>query len=173
MLLVNRIYKYSLIVFVLASLVYFHYSQDYMKKADAIIPELEKQIKELKTPIEVVEVVNASNVLDRWTGVASYYYTGDGTNTGVTMANGHPLDNGTPTIAFNHAPLGTMVRVKNLANGMVVTAEVTDRGGFNKRGRRISGIEGENNLERVADLNVATKEAIKCNSLCQVEIVEL
>lgn len=172
-MIVKRIYKYSLIVYFIASLGYFYYSQSYIKKVDAIIPELEQRIKEIETPIQVVEVVNASNVLDKWAGEASYYYTGDSTNTGITMANGQPLDDSVPTVAFNHAPLGTKLKIRNLANGMEVIAEVTDRGGFNKRGRRISNIEGDNNLERVADLNVATKEAIKCNSLCQVEIIEL
>lgn len=80
------------------------------------------------------------------------------------MNNGEVLKDEELTIALvpemfrkhqNH-----FVEVRNMANGMSVRAKVTDSGGFGK-------------LNRVADLTIATRDAIGCSNLCEVEIVEL
>lgn len=92
-------------------------------------------------------------------GEASYYSREGciGCSPTLTMANGEPLDDGRLTLAFNHAPMNTQVRVCNLATNSCIEALVTDTGGFGK-------------LNRIADLTVATRDAIQCSSLCQVSV---
>lgn len=57
------------------------------------------------------------------------------------MANGNIFNDSLPTIACGTGgscsifPLGTLVRITNLENGRVMTARVTDTGGFNDLGR--------------------------------------
>ncbi len=59
------------------------------------------------------------------------------------MANGERLDSNRKTVACgvgtscNQFPLGTIVVVQNVENGMLTTAEVTDAGGFGKLYGRI------------------------------------
>lgn len=92
------------------------------------------------------------------------YYSKDGCigcNARQVMSNGEVFDETKYTIACNQLPLNTIVRVKNLENGLFVTAKVTDRGGFEKYGR-------------IADLSKATCEAINCKTdKTNVEITQL
>lgn len=64
-------------------------------------------------------------------GVASYYARHFA---GRRMANGERFDPHSDTIAHPSLPLGTRVRITNLANGRSVHATVRDRGPF-RRGR--------------------------------------
>ncbi len=53
---------------------------------------------------------------------------------GKTMANGKPFDMYDPSIVAHRSfPLGTVLRVKNTANGKVRVVTVQDRGPFNKK----------------------------------------
>ena len=97
-----------------------------------------------------------------WQGIASWYSRDGciGCSDSLHMANGEPLDDSRKTLAFNELPLGTRVRVRNMANNMITEAIVTDR-------------HGADNVKygyRIADLTVATKEAIACTDLCEVKI---
>lgn len=58
-------------------------------------------------------------------GIASWYGR---RFRGRRMANGRRFDPRAATVAHRRLPLGTRVRVRNLRNGRVVVAEVTDRG---------------------------------------------
>lgn len=58
-------------------------------------------------------------------GIASWYGKH---HQGRLMANGERFDRHELTAACWDLPLGTEVRVKNLANGKEVTVEITDRG---------------------------------------------
>lgn len=78
----------------------------------------------------------------------------------MTMANGRPLNDHALTVAYNRAPLGSFIEVRNPRSGKSVVAEVTDRGGFESLGR-------------IVDLTLAVKNAIDCGSLCQVQITHL
>lgn len=95
-------------------------------------------------------------------GPVSYYSTTGciGCSENMIMANGMPLDDSALTVAYNRAPLGSYIRITNLNNGKSITAEVTDRGGYEKYGK-------------VADLSLATKEILSCGDICSVEIEEL
>lgn len=79
------------------------------------------------------------------------------------MANGEPLDDGKETIAMipvivrRYKLLNRYVTVRNMKNDHIVRAKVTDTGGFAK-------------YSRIADLSLATKQAIQCGDLCEVEI---
>lgn len=94
-----------------------------------------------------------------WTGQASYYsFDGCiGCNPNRIMANGEVLNDMNKTLAFNKLPMNTEVVVTNLSNGTKTTAIVTDTGGFEELGR-------------IADLSVATKEVLGCSDLCQIRI---
>jgi len=99
-------------------------------------------------------------------GMASYYSVAGclGCSSTLTMANGETLDDTrltialTPEVVSAHKLLNDIVRVINVNNGQEITAKVTDTGGFAK-------------YNRVADLGLAVKNAINCNSLCEVEII--
>jgi len=97
-----------------------------------------------------------------WEGTASYYSESGciGCSPNLTMANGEGFDEDALTIAFNKLPLGSLVRVTNIANEQEVTVEVTDRGGFEALGR-------------IADLSKGVKEVINCSDLCEVRVEEL
>lgn len=92
-------------------------------------------------------------------GIASYYSIEGclGCNPGRIMANGQKLDDSRLTLAYNNAPLNSVVKVRNIQTGLAVDAVITDTGGFNSLGR-------------IADLSIATKKAIGCGNLCDVEI---
>ncbi|MFG1464668.1 septal ring lytic transglycosylase RlpA family protein [Xanthobacter sp. DSM 24535] len=64
------------------------------------------------------------------TGVASYYWQGQGT------ASGERFNPGALTAAHRSLPFGTKVRVTNLRNGRAVVVRINDRGPF-VRGRII------------------------------------
>lgn len=72
-----------------------------------------------------------------WTGFVSHYSENGclGCSATLTMANGERFDETKMTLAFNHLPMNTVVRVTNLDNGKTIIARVTDRGGFEKYGR--------------------------------------
>lgn len=115
--------------------------------------------------VEIVKPVVAKEPERAIEGEASYYSREGciGCSENLTMANGQPLDDTaltlalTPEMVNKYKLLNDYVEVENLANGKTVRARVTDTGGFGKLGR-------------VADLSVATKNAINCKSLCQVKI---
>ena len=64
-------------------------------------------------------------------GQASWYGS---FHEGKLMANQRPFHMNQPTVAHRTLPLGTVVEVRNLANGYTAEAEVTDRGPY-VRGR--------------------------------------
>ena len=115
--------------------------------------------------VQIVKPVVAKEPERVIEGEASYYSREGciGCSENLTMANGQPLDDAaltlalTPEMVREHKLLNDYVVVENLANGKTVRARVTDTGGFG-------------NLGRVADLSVATKNAINCKSLCEVKI---
>lgn len=98
-------------------------------------------------------------------GEASYYSEDGclGCSETLTMANGERLDDTqytvalTPEMVSKYKLLNDTVRIYNPSQDRTVLARVTDTGGFGKYGR-------------VADLSVASKEALGCQSLCDVEI---
>lgn len=100
------------------------------------------------------------------TGEASYYSeTGClGCNSELKMANGERLDDTVQTVALTpetvskYKLLNDTVTIINLTTGQSTKARVTDTGGFGKYGR-------------VADLSLATKNAIDCQNLCQVKVI--
>jgi rare lipoprotein A len=93
----------------------------------------------------------------RFMGIASYY--GKGYWQGRKMANGQPFDYRQSTVALWFLPLGTMVRVTNLDNGLTAVAEVTDRG-------------PAHSLRRIADFSQAVAEELDYigNGLAHVTI---
>lgn len=117
--------------------------------------------------VHIVKEVRAKEIEVRTVeGEASYYSRAGclGCSETLTMANGEELDDAaltlalTPEMVSEHKLLNDLVTVKNKANGKTVKARVTDTGGFGK-------------YNRVADLSVATKDAIACSSLCEVQII--
>lgn len=99
-------------------------------------------------------------------GQASYYSeTGClGCSKTLTMANGEVLDDSkltvalTPSLVRKYKLLNKQVVIVNPKTGISVAAKVTDTGGFAK-------------YNRVADLSVATRDAIQCSNLCEVTIL--
>ncbi len=63
-------------------------------------------------------------------GVASYYAD---SFQGHKMANGQKYDKDSFTCAHLKYPFGTLVRVKNLANGKECVVKVTDRGPYTRK----------------------------------------
>lgn len=99
-----------------------------------------------------------------WKGVASWYGESPehcvGCRADLLMANGQRYNENARTVAFNRLPLGSMVKVTNLANGESVEAEVTDTGGFESLGR-------------IIDLSKGVKELLNCTDLCEVSVAEI
>lgn len=93
------------------------------------------------------------------TGKASYYSIEGciGCHPDRIMANGERLDDNRLTIAYNHAPLNTPVKITNTINGKSVVATITDTGGFERHGK-------------IADLSVATRDALGCGDVCHVAL---
>ena len=73
------------------------------------------------------------------TGKASWY--GVRCNGGTATASGERLSNGAATAAHKTLPMGTKVRVTNLANGKSEVVRINDRGPY-KKGRVIDVTEG-------------------------------
>lgn len=63
-------------------------------------------------------------------GKASWYSIK--TNYGTRTASGEPLSNTASTAAHKTLPMGTMVRVTNVANGKSEVVRITDRGPYTK-----------------------------------------
>ena len=63
-------------------------------------------------------------------GKASWYSIK--TNYGTRTASGEPLANTASTAAHKTLPMGTMVRVTNVANGKSEVVRITDRGPYTK-----------------------------------------
>lgn len=93
-------------------------------------------------------------------GLASYYSREGciGCSGNLRMANGEPLDDNRLTIAYNYGKLNSVVEITNTKNGKTVTATVTDRGGFERHGK-------------IADLSVATRDALGCGHVCTIELI--
>lgn len=104
-----------------------------------------------KAPVKQGNVINSGN--------ASYYSIDGclGCNPGRIMANGEKLDDTRLTLAYNHLPMNTVVTVRNTVTGATVRATVTDTGGFERHGK-------------IADLSVATRDALGCGSTCPIAI---
>lgn len=112
-----------------------------------------------KQAVRVV-VASTSSQVGTWEGKVSHYSRAGclGCSATLTMANGQELNDDAYTIAFNHLPLNTKVRLTNLSNGKSVEAIVTDRGGFEKYGR-------------IADLTLAVARALE--SKTDVSIIKI
>jgi len=93
-------------------------------------------------------------------GLASYYSREGciGCSKDLRMANGEPLDDNRLTIAYNYGKLNSVVVITNTKTGKKVTATVTDRGGFERHGK-------------IADLSVATRDALGCGHVCSIELL--
>jgi len=99
-------------------------------------------------------------------GIASYYSKAGclGCSINQIMANGEVLNDSrytialTPEIVKKYKLLNGYVGIINLVNKKWVVAKVTDTGGFGK-------------YNRVADLSLAVKKDLSCESLCRVIIV--
>lgn len=145
---------------------------------EAIIPVLDSCLTGCEGIVQE-EVALEHTPKPLWAGEASYYsHAGcEGCTLGQITASGEPFDENALTLAFNHAPFQTMVRVTNVENGMSVVARVNDTGGFNQLGRdnyyRLTGDRIYNDLDKIADLSLATKNAIGCGDVCDVTVQEL
>lgn len=95
-------------------------------------------------------------------GKASYYSVDGciGCNENRIMANGEVLDDKKMTLAYNYLPLNSNVKVTNIKNKKSVVSKITDRGGFERHGK-------------IADLSLATKNALGCGDVCFIEIEKL
>lgn len=104
---------------------------------------------------------------DDFKGYASYYSRVGclGCSESLIMANGMPLDDTKLTVALprrvvdKYGLMNKYVGIINLKTFDSVIVQVTDTGGFEK-------------YNRVADLSVATKEALNCQSICKIYIVK-
>ena len=92
-------------------------------------------------------------------GKASYYSRAGclGCSKTLTMANGEQLDDSKLTVAYNDAPLNSIIKITNIDNGKSVFAKVTDTGGFKRHGK-------------IIDLTIATRDALGCASTCNVGV---
>lgn len=96
-------------------------------------------------------------------GIASFYSVAGclGCSPTLTMANGERLNDLAYTVALPPVEFrkykNQYLTIKNPKTGKEIKAKVTDSGGFAK-------------YNRVADLSLATKNAIGCTNLCKVEI---
>jgi rare lipoprotein A (peptidoglycan hydrolase) len=124
--------------------------------------EIEEKVEDLEMEVEkeeIVQVEEISEAIESWKGEASWYSRDGcvGCSDTLTMANGQPLDDNALTVAFNQAPLGSKVRIINLANNLVAYAVVTDTGGFERHGR-------------IVDVTPAVRDAIGMKGLAQVKV---
>ncbi len=111
--------------------------------------------------IEETEEVTQNPAPKIWAGEATWYGARPewcvGCNPNFIMANGERLDDTQKTLAFNHLPLGTWVKITNVDNGLNEHARITDTGGFDSLGR-------------IADLSIALRDSLGCGDLCNVTI---
>lgn len=146
-----------------------------IEQKELLSPIPKREVLEIATrgaQIQLVPQVQAAEVQPSPTpeprvvkGEASYYSRSGclGCNKNMIMANGESLDDSkltlalTPQMVKKYKLLNDFVTVENIKTGKTVRARVTDTGGFARH-------------NRVADLSVATKDAINCASLCQVKI---
>ena len=82
-----------------------------------------------------------------------------GCNPQRLMANKKPLDDDKPTIAMQRLPLGTLVEITNMQNGMIALAMVTDRGGFERLGR-------------IADFTPRVRNLLNCYGTCPDVVIK-
>lgn len=115
--------------------------------------------KPTEKPTKVVPTTSPNAPQRPTSGKASYYSVAGclGCSDNRQMANGEILDDTKLTVAYNHAPLNTYIHITNVANNKTVTAKITDRGGFEK-------------YNKIADLSVATKNALGCGDVCNVKL---
>jgi rare lipoprotein A len=85
----------------------------------------------------------APRVVSTEEGIATWYGRG---RAGHSTASGERFDPGALTAAHRTLPLGTMVRVTNLANGRAIEVRINDRGPQDRR--------------RVIDLSLAAADAL-------------
>lgn len=71
------------------------------------------------------------------------------------MANGQVFSASELLAASPNLPLGTMIKVTNLRNGLAVVVQIMDRGPFVKN--------------RILDLSEAAARQIGCHSVCKVQ----
>lgn len=177
-----KIFRLALIAFILWSIYALVSSQYVIKLQSPIIFEpIEVELisplpDETPTPtatpsavLQIVKPVKAAEPVEpevrELRGEASYYSRSGciGCSENLTMANGQPLDDTaltlalTPEVVNKYKLLNDIITVKNVKTGDTVKARVTDTGGFGR-------------LNRVADLSVATRDAINCTNLCEVLI---
>lgn len=120
--------------------------------------------------IETLSVVSIAEAAEPQTepensfeGFVSYYSEAGciGCREDQLMANGVKFDENAMTLAFNHLPLNTKVKVINTETGAEVIATVTDRGGFEK-------------YNRIADLSLGLARALSVKTDDTIiKIVEL
>lgn len=122
-------------------------------------------VKEQATVAGEVQAKEPEVVNGTIQGTASFYSENGclGCNAGLIMANGEKLNDKNYTIALTpelvkqYKLLNDMVKVVNIKTKATVIAKVTDTGGFAK-------------YNRIADLSLATRDALGCDHLCQVEV---
>jgi rare lipoprotein A (peptidoglycan hydrolase) len=145
----------------MATLKNYSLNSQILKLQQELSTERGAKVETILRPCETAE-----NGLDITISGQASYYSEDGClgcNDELRMANNEILDDDVRTIALTpetvsqYKLLNDKVIVRNASTGATTTARVTDTGGFAK-------------YDRVADLSVATKEAINCGDLCEVEI---
>lgn len=125
--------------------------------------EVEAQIEATESAKQQEIIEEVVEEITELSGEASYYSENGclGCSPTLTMANGEKLDDSKLTMALvpeMFAKYKNMnLKVTNQSNNQEVIVKVTDSGGFAK-------------YNRVADLSLATKQALGCNDICQVTI---
>jgi hypothetical protein len=140
-----------------------------------IFMQLQKPVNQIK-PVQPIKKIITPTILPTltptkapakplqsniWRGYVSHYSRAGclGCSETLTMANGEPLDDNRPTIAFNWLPMNTKVRITNTDNGKSMIVTVTDTGGFNS-------------LNRVADLTPAVANYLETKTDQSLVIIE-
>ena len=112
----------------------------------------------MRTTLTLLLICGSLSLYAQQRGIASYYSK---RATGAMTASGERLHHDSMTCAHRTHPFGTMLHVKNPANGREVVVRVTDRGPF-RRGRIIDLSWG------------AAKElGILSQGIAQVEVKEM
>lgn len=105
--------------------------------ASPIVNSQVEIVSPIVNPTPTPTTIPTTKPKSQFVGKASIYSRNGclGCSENMIMANGQPLDDNALTVAFNDAPLGTIVKITNTHNGNEVTARVTDTGGFKRHGR--------------------------------------